>query len=71
MIKNYGISNPGLNVVDEKLAQNKLKPRSASSQSPQAPQTPLTRLGDYERRVLSDSDRDRIMAEVERKKSLG
>lgn len=71
MIKNYGIANPVLSAVDEKLAANKAKPKSASSQSPQAPQTPLTRLGDYERRVLSDSDRDRIMQEVERKKSIG
>lgn len=74
MIKNYGImdgvksANRSLDLED-KISQNKQRPQAASNASPQQPQTPLTRLGDYERRTLTESDRDRIMAEVERKKA--
>lgn len=73
MIKNYGILDMANNVIDsriteDRLTKNKQKPQAASNASPQQAQTPLTRLDDYERRILSDADRDRIMAEVERKK---
>jgi hypothetical protein len=69
MIKNYGISTKiDTSDIDHKIASNKLKPQSASVASPQSANTPLSRLNDYERRVLSDSDKDRILAEVERKK---
>ena len=72
MIKNYGIAIPrDVREADQKIAANNQKPKLASLGSPQSPQTPLTRLGDYERRVLSEADRDRIMAEVQRKKSIG
>jgi len=74
MIKNYGIMDANRSVshaldVEQKLSQNKQKPQASSNASPQQPQTPLTRLGDYERRTLTEADRDRIMAEVERKKA--
>ncbi len=72
MIKNYGIAIPrDVREADQKIAANNQKPKLASLGSPQSPQTPLTRIGDYERRVLSEADRDRIMAEVERKKRGG
>jgi len=74
MIKNYGIMDANKSVsqsldIEQKLSQNKQRPQASSNASPQQPQTPLTRLGDYERRTLTESDRDRIMAEVERKKA--
>ena len=73
MIKNYGImegvkSTNRLADVEDKINQNKQRPQAASNAAPQQPQTPLTRLGDYDRRIMTESDRDRIMAEVERKK---
>lgn len=72
MIKNYGIAIPrDVREADQKITANNQKPKLASLGSPQSPQTPLTRLGDYERRVLSESDRDRIMADVQRKKMGG
>lgn len=37
------------------------KPRSAASAGPQTAQTPLSTIGDYDRRILSDADRDRIL----------
>ena len=66
MIKNYGIVNN--NDVEQRINANKQKPQMASVGAPQQPQTPLSRLNDYDRRVLTDDDRDRIMQEVERKK---
>lgn len=70
MIKNYGISSGSRNSheADQKINSNNQKPKLASVGSPQMPQTPLSRLNDYERRVMTESDRDRILAEVERKK---
>lgn len=41
--------------------QAQMKPRSAASAGPQVAQTPLSTIGDYDRRILSDSDRDRIL----------
>jgi|ERR1043165_1490788 hypothetical protein len=67
MIKNYGIAAVSPS-VDAKISSNKLKPQSASLVAPQVPSTPLSRLNDYERRVLTEADRDRILQEVERKK---
>lgn len=74
MIKNYGIIDAHNSVntfldAEQKLQKNNQKPQASSSVSPQQPQTPLTRIGDYERRVLTEADRDRILAEVERKKA--
>lgn len=72
MIKNYGIIETlDSRDVEQRMASNKQKPQSAASASPQAPATPLSRLNDYDRRVLSEADRDRILAEVERKKRMG
>jgi DNA repair exonuclease SbcCD ATPase subunit len=69
MIKNYGIvSKPDTSKLDEKILANKAKPQSSSITSPQSPSTPLTRLEDYERRVLSEDDRSRILKDLERKK---
>lgn len=68
MIKNYGIVAAEVKDAEQKIAANKQKPQLASLGNPQQPQTPLTRLNDYERRVLTEADRDRILAEVERKK---
>ena len=69
MIKNYGIAVPReVRDADNKIAANKQKPQLASAGSPQVGQTPLSRLNDYERRVMTEERRDQILAEVERKK---
>lgn len=54
---------------DRRLEENKAKPRSSASVGPQPSDTPLTRVGDYDRRVLSNADKDRIMREVQLAKS--
>jgi hypothetical protein len=69
MIKNYGIISSGNpDHIESKLASNKQKPQAAALANPKAPQTPLTRLGDYDRRVIGDDEAKRIMREVHRKK---
>lgn len=55
--------------ADQKLEDNKSKPRASSSVGPSPSDTPLTRVGDYDRRVLSNADRDRIMRQVQEAKS--
>jgi hypothetical protein len=54
---------------DRRLEENKAKPRTSSSVGPQQSETPLTRVGDYDRRILSNADKDRIMREVQLAKS--
>lgn len=50
---------------DSRAAANQAKPKSAASAgAPQGSQTPLSRLGDYDRRVLTKADKDRIMQQV-------
>lgn len=71
MIKNYGIYDSNLAAADKRIANNLSKPGSSNATVAQQPQTPLTRLGDYERRSLSEADRDRIMRRVEEIKSRG
>ncbi len=71
MIKNYGIADTNMQKTENRIESNKSKPQSASNAGAQSAQTPLTRLGDYERRVLTEQDRDRILAEVNRKRMLG
>jgi hypothetical protein len=73
MIKNYGIAaderdNLEVQDAEDRLKANRMKPKNASTAAPQQPATPLSNLHDYDRRVLSEADRDRIMAEVNRKK---
>lgn len=72
MIKNYGIvGTKDMRDAEARIQTNNQKPKLASLGSPQTAPTPLSRLNDYERRVLSEADKDRIMAEVERKKRGG
>jgi len=71
MIKRYGIIDYQVDQAEERMEKNKKKPGNAGTAAPQQPQTPLSRLGDYERRVLTESDRDRILRRVEEMKSRG
>lgn len=56
---------------DKRIADNKAKPRSGASAPSSQSDTPLSRIGDYDRRVLSSSDRDRIMRMVKEAKRNG
>lgn len=61
MIKNSGILSNHYEEVDRRVEENRAKPRSASNAAPQSGETPLTRVGDYDRRVLTDARRAEIL----------
>ena len=72
MLKNYGILDRNMKQMEEKVAANKAKPGTAAmAGGAQQPQTPLARIGEYERRVLTDADAKRIMSDLKAKKMRG
>jgi hypothetical protein len=68
-IKNQEISSQTV-LEDKKLAENKLKPRSAASVPSQGPETPLSKFQDSGRRILSEADKDAILRRVQLAKSM-
>ena len=56
---------------DKKLAANKAKPRSASIAGAPAAETPLARFGEYDRRVLTDQQKQEIRDRLDRLKQQG
>lgn len=69
LIKNLSIAESFIK-EDKKIAENKLKPRSAASVPAQGPETPLSKFEDYGRRVLSEQQKDDIMRRVQLAKSM-
>lgn len=69
MIKAAGIvSDRTYDDQDRRLEENKSKPRAAANVSPQSSDTPLTRVGDYDRRILSDERKRQLLKQVEEAK---
>ena len=64
MIKGYGL-NEDYSDMNKKIADNKSKPRAAASVAPQQADTPLSRVGDYDRRILTDAQRLENMKRVQ------
>lgn len=72
MIKNYGIIQPvDTTAQQERMIANQNKPKSSATVASQIPQTPLTKVGEYERRVLTDADKDRINRMLQSYKNIG
>jgi hypothetical protein len=67
-IKNSGISNGQYQELDRKVEENRTKPRSAANAAPQSGDTPLARVGDYDRRILTDERKDQLRRQVEEAK---
>lgn len=67
-IKNSGILTDHYQELDKKVEENKFKPRSAANAAPQSGDTPLTRVGDYDRRILSEERKDQLRRQVEEAK---
>ena len=44
--------------VDKKIEANKMKPKSSSTAGTQTPESPLSRIGDYDRRVLTEEQKE-------------
>jgi hypothetical protein len=68
MIKSSGLIDKVYDQQDKKIEGNKSKPRSAANASPQTAETPLTRLGDYDRRVLTEERKEQLRRQVEEAK---
>lgn len=70
LIKNSGILADQYNDLEKRVEDNRMKPRSAANASPQAGDTPLTRVGDYDRRILSEERKEQLRRQVKEAKSL-
>jgi len=68
LIKNSGILTDQYQELDRKVEENKFKPRSAANAAPQSGDTPLTRVGDYDRRILSEDRKNQLRKQVEEAK---
>ena len=68
LIKNSGILTDQYQELDKKVEENRSKPRSAANAAPQSGDTPLTRVGDYDRRILSEERKEQLRKQVEEAK---
>ena len=68
LIKHSGILADQYQELDRKVEENRSKPRSAANASPQSGDTPLTRVSDYDRRILSEDRKDQLRRQVEEAK---
>ena len=69
LIKHSGIITDQYDALEKKVEENRFKPRSAANVSPQSGETPLTRVGDYDRRILTEERKDQLRRQVELAKS--
>lgn len=68
LIKNSGILSDQYQELDKKVEENRSRPRSAATAAPQSGDTPLTRVGDYDRRILSEDRKEQLRKQVEEAK---
>ncbi len=68
LIKHSGIIDNNYQELDRRVEENRSKPRSAANASPQSGETPLARVGDYDRRVLTEERKDQLRRQVEEAK---
>lgn len=55
---------------EKRLEENRMKPRSSATAAPQANESALSRVGDYDRRVLSESRKNELLRQVHEAKQL-
>lgn len=70
LIKHSGIIEDQYSDLEKRVEDNRMKPRSAANAAPQAGDTPLTRVGDYDRRILSEERKEQLRRQVKEAKSL-
>lgn len=63
LLTTYGIAKRK-DELDEKLQQNQQKPRSAATVAPQTADTPLSRIGDFDRRNLTEERKAQLRRQV-------
>lgn len=64
-IKMAGLVDETYPVQDQRIDQNKAKPRSQAVASPQSGETPLARVGDYDRRILTEERKEQLRRQIE------
>lgn len=64
LIKSSGIVENKYAEQDRRLEENQRMPRSAANVSPQQGESPLTRVGDYERRSLTEERKLQLLKQV-------
>lgn len=65
LLKTSGIIENSYAPTDKRLEENKTKPRSSANASPQVGDTPLSRVGDYDRRILTEARKRELRQQVE------
>jgi hypothetical protein len=67
-IKSMGIVSSEHDDIDRKIEENNRRPRSSSATAPQTGDTPLSRVGDYDRRILTPERKEQLRKQVEQAK---
>ncbi len=67
-IKNSGVLDNQYQELDKRVEDNRMKPRSAANAAPQSGDTPLARVGDYDRRILSEDRKEQLRRQVDEAK---
>ncbi len=69
-IKAAGIAVDEYEDIDRKLDQNRKVPRSAGSAPSQTSDSPMTKIGDYDRRILTDERKEQLRKQVAQAKMM-
>lgn len=67
MISKYGVAPQNTKANEDKINKNKSKP-SVPGSTGQTAHTPLAKLNDYDRKTMTEEDRERILARLEQMK---
>jgi hypothetical protein len=70
MIKSSGYAENSYSMQDKKIEENKNKPRSSANVSGQTAETPMAKIGDYDRRILTEDRKRQLLKQVEEAKQL-
>ena len=68
LIKNSSMIAESYPEQDRKIEENRARPRSSSTAAPQVAETPLSRVGDYDRRILTKQRKEEILRNMEEAK---
>jgi hypothetical protein len=68
IIKSAGLVKEEYKEEDKRLQDNRSKPRSAAGSPGQSADTPLTRVGDYDRRILTPERKEQLRRQVQQAK---
>lgn len=70
MIKSAGYASNNYEEQNRRIEDNKSKPRSSATTAAQTAETPMARIGDYDRRILTEDRKRQLLKQVEDAKQL-